>query len=93
MTDEMSWNQIQVLEAASVRPDTAGGGVSDFIFWRGSGTDVATSRVFTHMGMERHHHKHRGGKVSDIFVYSGPTIDQVSAPIKSNQTSKLQGST
>jgi len=43
--------------------------------------------------MERHHHKHRGGKVSDIFVYSGPTIDQVSAPIKSNQTSKLQGST
>ena len=67
-------SQVQVLEAATGHD--AGGGVSDFIFWRGSGTD-ATERVFTHAGLERHHRRQRGGRISDIYVYSGPTGEQV----------------
>ena len=66
-----------MLEAAS--GIDAGGGFSDFIFWRGAGSSVEDEgKMFTHMGLERHRRKHRGGPVTDIFVFSGPTREQVS---------------
>ena len=78
-TAHSSQNQAQVLEAAS--GIDAGGGFSDFIFWRGSvpPQDSGAGEAFSHMGLERHRRKHRGGPVTDIFVYSGPTRDQVHA--------------